>query len=239
MYADGETPHPQRQKILKISGNAVTSAIRGQFEDIGTVTNAIKNEQTSGRTIQRNVQASYKQKLADRAVRPAALRLGDDEGEGAEGDTLRVATLADAVNGIKVIFLNDDVTNDENARTPTRSKGFKKCRDKLISLSEGTITEDHIVQWETQLQVVDVLLGCCGKGNKIYNGVKVRNARDEDYAAGVARQFDALHRLARDTPEGITITIAITITITTTITITPTLTLIGGQKCAQNQRASS
>ena len=25
MYADGETPHPQRQKILKISGNAVTS----------------------------------------------------------------------------------------------------------------------------------------------------------------------------------------------------------------------
>ena len=46
-----------------------------------------------------------------RAVRPAALRLGDDEGECVEGDTLRVAALADAVDGIKVIFLNDDATN--------------------------------------------------------------------------------------------------------------------------------
>ena len=37
----GEVPHPQRQKMLKISGDAVTSAIRGQSGGIGTVTNAL------------------------------------------------------------------------------------------------------------------------------------------------------------------------------------------------------
>ena len=36
----------------------------------------------------------------------------------------------------------------------------------------------------------------------MFRGVHVRQARSEDYAAGVARQFDALHRLASDTPAG-------------------------------------
>ena len=203
LWEAGETPHPQHQKIQKISGDAVTSAVSGKFEDIGTVTKAIKKELTAGKTIQRNVRAAFIEKIADRAARPAALRL-DDDGGGVPGDTSKVTTWPDALNGIKLLFLNDDVTIEENARVrvPTRSGGFTKCREQLIRLSEGTLTDDDFVQWEAQLQVVDVLIGCCNKGSKMFHGVPVRQARSEEYAAGVARQFDALHRLASDTPAG-------------------------------------
>ena len=201
LWEAGETPHPQHQKIHKISGDAVTSAISGKFEDIGTVTKAIKKELTAGKTIQRNVRAAFIEKIADRAARPAALRLNDDGG-GVPGDTSKVTTWPDALNGIKLLFLNDDVTIDENARVPTRSGGFTKCREQLIRLSEGTLTDDDFVQWEASLQVVDVLIGCCSKGSKMFHGEQVRHARSADYAAGVDRQFDALYRLASDTPEG-------------------------------------